>query len=186
MLDPMTTEVRRLTVAAVAASSKVTPTLTVRCSQCKGSVGHAAMTSAGPFFTSSWTVQDALGFEVVVGGRTLNRRQAVRYRDQQLPVATSSGSPIANEHVDGLHALLALPPGVGDDYPALLVRCDKHGDAVLDRLELLAALRRDEPSFLAALSWPLTPYQAPDSTWLEGGRTQHQTETRKIAPRKAQ
>jgi hypothetical protein len=180
-LDPATEEVRRLTDRAMAASATVKPTLTVRCSQCHTAVGYAAMTSAGALFTSSWEVELPLGFDVIANGEKLNRRQAQRFRNRREVVTARSGPPITETGTDGVVALLALPPGVAEDYPALLVRCKDHGDAVLSRVDVLAAVRDAKPSYRAVLSWPATAYTVPDSTWLTVGKVNRSREARRLS-----
>lgn len=133
-LDPATAAGRRLTAAAIVASmasGNTEPTLKIHCARCGSALGYADYTAAGPLFISSWEVERALDFDVIVNGRTLSRREALRYRERKHPLVGQSGRPITETGRDGVFALLVLPPGIPEDFPDLLVRCADHGDAVL-------------------------------------------------------
>lgn len=188
-IDPATDEVRRLTAAALAASHTDSREPTkIRCSKCGVFMGVLGSTERGPLFHSTWKTEPPLAGEVIYVNestgerRTLTRRHAIRFRDKISMVI--EGEPIGDDGRDGVIALLALPPGTPDDYPALLLRCPDHGDAVVDRIEALAVIRRpDSEPWRVGTSKPFTEYRYhdPDASWLRGiGQTRHEHETRKI------
>ena len=69
-----------------------------------------------------------------------------------------SGEPDRGYERHGTIALLELPLGTVQEYPALMVRCLKHGDAILARTEVLSALRSRRRQLRAEVSFPLTAY----------------------------
>lgn len=112
-LEPLHPEVRALTRDAVIASRGREPRVTLQCETCEQPLARITLVPHGPLFTSWW----------------------------ETPVPRRGPRPPTPEP-HGVIALLALPFGVEDDHPDLLVRCAVHGDAVLDRTDLVALLRR--------------------------------------------
>lgn len=188
-IDPATDEVRRLTAAALVASPTDSREPTkIRCTKCGVFMGALVSTRRGPLFTSTWKTEPPLVGEVVYVNestgerRTLTRRGAIRFRDKTSVVV--EGEPLDDHGRDGVIALLALPPGTPDDYPALLLRCPDHGDVVVDRTDALAVIRRpDSEPWRVRTSKPFTEYRYhdPGAAWLRGlGQTRHYHETRQI------
>lgn len=105
--------------------------LQVRCRHCGGRLAQAWLTESGPVFCSSWPSDDRFPVLVTDGTRRLSR-PASRWREGQREPW----------EVHGCIALLAEP-----DRPDLMVRCPKHGDAVLDRDEVLRRLRRGDAAW---------------------------------------
>lgn len=166
-LDPTTPEARRLTAELVRASRE--PTLTVRCASpgCGAVLGYAADTSAGPLFTSSWSVP-APRLITGVNGAPISRRSERDLLGRLFgPVAEQSGAPLERDLAQGVLAAVAPPPGQADDHPPLLVRCAKHGDAILPRAEVMARLRGGKrASWAVVVGFPRVDHDDPDSTWL--------------------
>lgn len=168
-LDPTTPEARQLTAELVRASQDRKPTLTVRCATpgCGAILGHAADTSAGPLFTSSWAVP---GPRIITeaNGAHLSRRAERHFLERAFgPVAEQSGAPIDRDLAQGVLAAVAPPPDQADDHPPLLVRCAKHGDAILARAEVMARLRGGKrTSWGVAVAFPRVDHDDPDSSWL--------------------
>ena len=154
---------RSLTFEAMQEAVKAKPTLTVRCKRCRAKLATVAPTSVGPLFSSTWTIP-ALAHSVpgaVVTDPDSGRPVAISEAGDQSITRTT------NDAVEDLtvevFALLQLP-SADDDYPDLLVRCASHGDAVLDRLEVIAANRTDR-DFPVDVSYPLHEYRLPDPPW---------------------
>jgi hypothetical protein len=167
-LHPSDPAVRALVLRAITASNnpKIRP-LVVRCKTCRAELAKAGMTSAGPLFRSRWRVP-----ETTPGGmtrRAQERRLDELARDMQTrgdDTWMSVVEPADHDYHEGVWALLALPPTMPADYPDLLVRCERDGDAVLARLEVLARLRRRERAWEVPVSMPRLDHTAPDSSWL--------------------
>lgn len=155
------------------------PGLTITCSRCGRVLARAGHTSAGLLFTSTWTT--ALEATMRVNGRPVLRRQLHA-------IEVENGYEILedDEDEDGVEsviALLVLPKTVTQDYPDLLVRCGRHGDLVLDRMEVVARTRT--PSRWRVT--PIFPRQAVASVstaWLEGsGESRHTRRVVRFGPR---
>lgn len=178
-IDPATDQGRRLTAAALLAARDAKHAASFRCSvpRCGRVLARVGLTSAGPLFTSSWEVETPIGFAVKVNGRKLSRREALAFRDRTRPVLERSGPKITETTVDGVVAHLALPAGI-DDYPPLLVRCPRHGDAVIP-LDLARAALRRKPG-LVTVSKPFTAYafHDPEGSWLPDAPSTRSTERR--------
>ncbi len=175
-LDPTTTEARELTAELIRASQGRTPSLTIWCAipQCQTVLARAGHTSAGPLFTSTWTVP-APRTITEVNGAPLTRSAERGFIESAFgPVACESGPPLERDLAQGVFAAVAPPPGQADDHPPLLVRCAEHGDAVLDRVEVMAHLRDGRTSWAVAVGFPRVEYADPDSTWLPGENSRQQ------------
>lgn len=137
-LDPFTPEVCALTATALRESRGRSPSLTIRCRARSCVLAVVGYTPTGPLFTSSWHVAPAPHQRVSVNGDELRPRELRMWNRGRLD--SESGHPVDEPGRDGVVALLTVPAGVPEDYPPLLVRCE-HGDAVLDRLEVVEWLR---------------------------------------------
>lgn len=140
MSDPLRICVRddvvwRATIAAVVASRDLAPAVTYRCRQCGAYLAGAAATSRGPLFVATWQVQVFSGH--VLNGRRLTERE---YR-KRFPPENERGRPML-EVPESTLALLQVPNHMRSEYPDLLVRCSRHGDAVLERSDVLGHLER--------------------------------------------
>ncbi len=136
-LDPA---VWALTLEAVAASKHDDRCLRVVCRECGRALAWAGVTKKGPLFTSSWVTEIEHDEDMVLDARRLRpgeRRLALEAAGAEI----EAEGPSMDQGRDGVVALLALPVGMAPDYPDLLVRCDEHGDAVLDRAETLDRVR---------------------------------------------
>jgi hypothetical protein len=137
-------DVRAATVGALLAARDLTPALQIRCKECRSRIlGRAGYVPRyGPLFTAFWRAEPlyTAGKMVIASGRTLRPRERAAWLGKHTEV--TSKTEHADEPVsDGVIALLAVPVGLTADYPDLMVRCKRHGDALLDRLEILEALR---------------------------------------------
>jgi hypothetical protein len=131
--DPRVIE---LTLRALAAArQKPTPALTFKCKRCGKKLAFAGQTEHGPLFVSTWMVPIMSG--VVLNGKHLTARE-VRKESADNIVFERGRQDFEEPH--GTLALFELPGGMAQDYPDLLVRCSKHGDAVLERETVLAFL----------------------------------------------
>lgn len=149
VLAPAIPEVQRLTAAALAASRSVTPSLTIRCKACGTKLAQAGYTARGPLFTSSWIEPPELGIEVFIGQGRLEPFPAHRW------ILDHCDNDVADDlgyDRNGTIALLTLPPGMDDDYPDLVVRCNAHGTAVLDRHLVIRLLPTRIPTHKVAVS----------------------------------
>lgn len=149
-LEPATDEVWQLTLNAAADPIADRRPIQLRCRSGGCVIAQVGTTAAGPLFTSSWEVERAVPYRIEVNGQTLGRSAARRYLDQVQPVTHRSGAPVTYRERHGVVALLALPNALPADYPDLLVRC-KHGDALLDRREVIGWHRAGKaPKILVA------------------------------------
>ena len=112
------------------------------CKSCQRKLGAAGDTAHGPLFVSSWEYEPPLSHSVTVNGRRLSRRAAIRWREEHDELVERRGEPLHKPLEHGVTALLLLPAELAQDYPDLLVRCDKHGDTVLDRAQVIGWLRQ--------------------------------------------
>lgn len=142
--------------------------LTVRCARgCKLAVVGSG--SAGIVFRGQpWKVMIPLPARLTVNGKAASRRETVR----ELLTDDETGESI--DRTD-LHAALALIDN-GAEHVDLLVRCD-HGDAVLNRLEVLSWARAGRP-IKVPTAMPHREYQAPR---LPGAEVREQVVSRQIA-----
>jgi hypothetical protein len=151
--------------------------LAVRCSRgCL--LAQCGTTAVGPLFISEWEVETDLPFKFrhdTLGD--LSRRDAMRFRDATWPVEERSGAPITHTERHGTIALLALPPDLPQQFPDLLVRC-KHGDAVLDRAEVLMWIRAGRVLRKVPTAMPRQAYARP--RW-EGSTNSTSTEVRRFS-----
>ena len=112
--------------------------LQIRCGQCNAKLGCAANTAHGPGFASSWADWNFDLGEVHIDGERLRGREALRYvLDGADEVSGDWGKTRY-----GFFAALAIPTDLPQEYVPLLVRCTTHGDAVLNRDDVLGALRK--------------------------------------------
>lgn len=158
-LDPIDLAVRARTWEALAASRAVTPTLTLRCAQCRQILAHAGLVPKyGPLFMSSWRAL-TLG-AVAVNGEQVTERQ-LRQHDRRNGHEVAAYGPQSTDEMHGTIALLRLPERFAQDFPTLLVRCGEHGDAILERAEVLRWLSDPAPEHKVTVSFPLTEYVEP-------------------------
>lgn len=134
------------TLRAIEDSATRKPLLKVKCARCGAELAQVGITAHGPLFTSSWKVPIPAGSEAKALGP---------------PTKLSGPAPLRSE-IHGALAVLALPPDLPAEYPDLLVRCARHGDAVLDRRE---ALRRLPADGAKPLQWRVTPGSRQDYEW---------------------
>lgn len=127
-LDADDEQVYALTVRANDDSRRRRPSVRFVCDQCGAKLGSAAHTAHGPLFTSSW--------ETPPGAQDVTLRRLL----SRLARTKPTGDSRRGAQRDGVIALLALPPDVPQDYPDLMVRCAVHGDALLDRRDILRAI----------------------------------------------
>jgi hypothetical protein len=142
------------------------PPLRLVCSRCGALLARAGDTGHGPLFTSSWHCEPEIGYSVVVNGRKLSRSEAIKWRAQHDELVQRRGEPMHAPLLHGVTALLTLPADLAQDHPDLLVRCDKHGDRVLDRTEVLNWLRQaalKPAKRKVAVSQPVSTYRHPQS-----------------------
>ena len=180
--DPV---VWQFTKDAAVNNSSIAPSLTVHCKACQGLLAEVGITAAGPMFRSGWVVEKPLGREYVVNGKRLSRRAALRHEAETALVVRESGPPIVDEERHGTMALLVLPAGMVEDYPPLLVRCVRHGDAIVDRSAVIEATRANTPKMFIEVAMPRLDYDVesfrasiesdPLTTWVES------TTTRRLA-----
>lgn len=151
------------TTHALADTATITNPLEVRCKACGALLARMADTDHGPLFTSSWEVPARSPVRVVVDGKQLNPRAQRRFEADNLEVVTESGPAIDRPEVHGTIGLLALPAAYPQDYPDFMVRCVRHGDAVVDRIALLKWLREGTSPRLV-LDGTRIDYEKPEPT----------------------
>jgi hypothetical protein len=140
------------------------PPLRLLCRKCGAQLAQAGDTAHGPLFTSTWEYEPELGHVVTVNGRTLNRRETIAWREANETLAYREGSAMTSPLAHGVRALLT--PGLSD-YPDLLVRCTKDGDAVLNRDDVLAWIREAALKPMrkkVAVAKPFSAYRHPQPT----------------------
>jgi hypothetical protein len=149
-----------LTLDAVKDSQGRKQSLTVRCSQCRRALAGAGQTKNGALFVSYWELEQ--GFTgVFYKGQRVPRRVAIKGLDRIMPVVDQSG-PASSEPAGQFgFALLELPCELAQDYPDLLVRCARHGDAVLNRIEVLELLGQATEK-LVDVAFPHREYRSRD------------------------
>lgn len=111
----------------------------IRCAMCNARLGMAANTAHGPGFAATWTEWEHGGISVQVNGSELPPRQKWRYL---LNEAESVEGDYWGKQRHGYFAPLAIPPELPQEYVPLIVRCARHGDLIIDRTDVLSALRR--------------------------------------------
>jgi hypothetical protein len=158
-------DVWRATLAAVAAGSS--PTVTYRCQRCGAQLAGAAKTPYGPLFIATWQVPAVSGH--VLNGRRLTERE---YR-KRFPPLYERGQPTL-EIPESTLALLQVPAGMRAEYPDLLVRCTRDGDAVLERSVVLGDLERPPRRPVAVqVEMPFRAYIPPRDDFGAAGQTSH-------------
>lgn len=151
------------------------PGLRVLCKACGSVLARAAATPHGPLFHSKWQVPADTVVELD-GREATSHRTAVRALQQSGFHVEDLGE---DDSDDGLFAVIVLPEGVTADYPPLLVRCKRHGDTVLDRLEVVQWLR-DGGERSVRVDRPNHLYIAP--TWEELAWRRQSTASRSNGP----
>lgn len=164
-----------LTRRAIEESVHVKP-VKIRCAGCHSTVALVGSTASGPLFISSWPAERPVGHVVRVDGVELPPPAARKWMQKHHPLVAQSGAPVDRPEVHGAIALLALPPALPQDYPDLLVRCDKHGDELLERHTVLEWLR-DRSAPKVALDFPHREYRRPTDAL---GTTSEQSEVRQL------
>lgn len=150
--------------------------LEIRCATCNTKLGEAANTPHGPGFAAWWRDWQPDVHSVSVNGRQLSPRETRRY-------LVNSAEEVEGDwgkEPQGYFAPLAIPPKIAQEYVPLLVRCVAHGDTILNRLEVLAALRRDWSSVAVRVErcrFDVSPQQVDD---LKRGETKHARLVRRI------
>jgi hypothetical protein len=169
----------QLTLEALESGRAVKPML-VKCRAGGCLLARIGLTSGGPLFTSTWEVEVDPGYRVQVKGDDLGRRAARKALDALMPVAERSGKPVDYLERHGTITLLAVPVHLAQDYPDLLVRC-RHGDAVLDRHEVIGWFRAGRPPKVD-VSMPRRAYARPSR---RGPTISTAREVRRIRTRKS-
>jgi hypothetical protein len=179
---PTNERVLALTLDALADSNGGKPTTTFRCHSGGCRVGLAGLPPSArpwPLFTAAgWDVEDPLPFELTIHDRPATRRESIAHDRETFELV--SGPPVSYTGRHGTIALLALPPEVPQEFPDLLVRC-LHGDAVLDRMEVISLLRRRVKVHKVRVSFPRRKY-AP----LPGGVTHPAFPARRVETKRRQ
>ena len=166
-----------LTRRAIEESAHVKP-VKIRCAGCGSTVALVGSTASGPLFISSWPVERPVGHVVRVDGVELPPPAARKWIQKHHPLVAQSGAPVDRPDVHGAVALLALPAELPQDYPDLLVRCNDHGDEVLERQTVLAWLRDNPFGWkVAVLHFPHQAYRLPTDAL---GKTSKQSEVRRL------
>lgn len=140
------------------------PPLRLICRRCGALLARAGDTPHGPLFMSWWKARPGIGYVIVHGGQELKPREAKRWRDEHEKLLDSGGQPMQVPVRHGVCALLAPPADMAQDFPDLLVRCEKHGDATLDRHEVLRWLRqaaREPMKRKVGVTKPFSDYRPP-------------------------
>jgi hypothetical protein len=150
-----------LTWRAVDESPHAKRALDVRCASCGAPVAAAARTPIGVLFVSWWDVDVAPDFQIESADR--KSRRARRDLEMALPrVERPDAAELHPTTQHGVTALLTLPPELPDDYPDLLVRCEEHGDGVLDRDQVVSQVpRRGHRRWKVPLRLPHLAYDDP-------------------------
>jgi hypothetical protein len=130
----------------------------------------------GPLVTTSWTVELQLPFRIFVNERELGSAAARRKDRDMWETTHQSGRPDEPE-IHGTLALLQLPADFVQEYPDIMVRCNKHGDAILDRLQLIAWLRGKPAVRKITVGMPRLKYELPRQ---DGGTTTHHERRRRF------
>ncbi len=130
-----------------------------RCRACRkgNNLASVTPTSFGPFFASGWNEPI---IEEMDDGNTTTRRQ----------VAKSFAGLVQYDMIDtgrGVAALLDLPSDLVQDFPDLLLRCEHHGDLVLDRGQIMREFQTDRRrSFNVDPKFPRLDYEPVDLEWV--------------------
>jgi hypothetical protein len=138
------------------------PPLNFTCDQCGHTLAHVGDTAHGPLFTSTWEIPAPMSQVIVVNGERLRPRAARRFVEQHTDLVEESGKSMATPLAHGVVALLALPADMTQDFPDLVVRCNAHGDAILDRIDVIARLRAVRPNQIDIQSITVTRAVAED------------------------
>ncbi|MCI1962634.1 MAG: hypothetical protein LKJ18_00595 [Ancrocorticia sp.] len=111
----------------------------VRCSICNEWLGTAATTTVGPGFAGTYRDYGPMFYEIRINGEPLKPREMIEYMKAR---ATVVEGDYWDKQRRGYFAPLAIPPDLPQEYVPLVVRCMKHGDLILDRTDVITALRR--------------------------------------------
>lgn len=111
--------------------------LAVRCAACNTKLGEAANTAHGPGFAAWWRDYVPQPWAVIVDGHKLTDRETMQHTLKRAEYVEGDWG----KEPCGYFAPLAIPPELPHEYVPLLVRCVRHGDAILNRGAVLAALR---------------------------------------------
>lgn len=159
------------TLRALEASAGARP-VALRCSECGTVLARVGTTTHGPLFTSSWPVEVPSpwmgGWVRAADGAPLSRRHVLAM--ERAATTDRSGAEWTGVERHGVIALLALPPALAQDYPDLLVRCPRHGAAVLERHDVLDWMHAGRTRNLR-VSFPLPEYRR--SPELPGAKETH-------------
>lgn len=119
------------------ASPTAAPAVTYRCRGCGALLARAGETAHGPLFWASWRMP-------VDSGIVVNHQRATmsQYQRRAGGVVEWESGRLEVEETHDTIALLRLAPGMPSEYPDLLVRCNKDGDAVLERSAVLGHIER--------------------------------------------
>lgn len=165
--DPLVLALTRKAMVTIASSTVTEASLRLRCSTCRNVLARAGYTPHGALFMSSWRVPGKARIVIQIDEEpaALTLRQQYRIEATLATEIADSGLPEDDHH--SVFALLALPPEMAADYPDLLVRCERDGDLVLDRVDVLAWLRigGDVTVDVGAGRFE---YDPPDWSWLDG------------------
>lgn len=168
-LEPDDPAVRERVAAAVQVTNaeNLQPTLHMRCARCRrklASVGDVP--GYGPLFTSSWSVVSDGWTSVTVNGIELGDRDRTRWINQHYETVEESGRPMRTPLRHMVISLLVLPVGFTQDYPSLLMRCERHGDYVADRLDVVKRLRAGEADCMVTPNGETLTYVTPTADHL--------------------
>ena len=129
------------TAAALDASVDIKARLSFRCDKCGSLLAEVGdVPGYGALFVSWWDVEPG-NTRVVVNGRELRPRERQKWMTDHYKI--SGPDKAVDEPLrHGAVALLQLPMQMTQDYPDLMMRCEKHGDCIAGRLDTLKRLRK--------------------------------------------
>lgn len=168
-LEPNDPEVLKYVASALSTSVGIKPRLRFRCDKCGSLLAEVGdVLGHGALFVSSWEVEARDICRVDVNGRELRPRERQRWMSDHYTISGPSES-VEEPSQHGVIAVLQLPLQMAQDYPDLLMRCEKHGDYIANRLETLKRLRKGaKPVKLSVrTSMEFNDYEAPNQ--LPGG-----------------
>ena len=155
---------RTLDALAWTIANRVGPSHTLRCGvrSCGALLGQLGRTELGPlFFSASWTVdRGPVGWSVSIDGRQLRPREARRHLAETLVVTDESGPAVRDGMEDHWSMTILEWPVDWEQvtYPACMVRCADHGDAVLDRQWLIERTNEIGGTSSVTTSYPRVEY----------------------------
>ncbi len=127
----------------------------IRCKVGGCRLGRVCDTNAGLVLTSKWANELE---PPIITSPSLTRQQNLNFLERRF--GWTPGDPALAEH--GVIALLRPPDHLPDAVPDLLVRCNSHGDAVLDRDEIAQWFSGPGPDRRKiAVGKPFHPYVEP-------------------------